>query len=486
MDWEAWWTLGLTAATLALPFVMLFIVPRDRKPSSAIAWLLVIAILPWVGLVLFLILGNPRLPRDRRRRQLEMEQIFGEVVSQSLEDPRAQPWIRGVLPDSYTGLGKMGSRLGVLPPFGGNRVEVLSDYSGTIADIAKAIRQAQRFVHLQYYILAQDDTTEPVIQAMEDAARRGVTVRVLMDHLGSRGYPGYGALKRRLRTAGAQVELMLPFDPLRGKMARPDLRNHRKIVVVDGDVGYIGSQNMIGSGYVTRRGATPQYEYLDLVARVRGPLVQQLDAVFFTDWHAETGKQSFMPPAVQPQEGTTVGQVLPSGPGHTTEANLRVFNALLYRARQRIVIVTAYFVPDETLMMALTTAAQRGVRVSIITPERGNQMVLRHAQRSFYGDLLRAGVRIFLHPRPWNLHTKTISIDDDACVIGSSNLDIRSFQLNLEVSLLCYGAEVVRPLRAVEDAYIAQCREIDLGEWEGLSAPSRLLDNLARLTSSLQ
>lgn len=486
MDWRTSLALAYYVASLAMPFLMLFVVPRDRKPSSAIAWLLVIAILSWLGLFLFLVLGNPRLPRQRRRRHREMKALLRSAIHEAREDPEAAPWIDADVPERYAGVATMGDRLGALPAFGGNDVQVLSDYEATFRDIAAAIDRAERFVHVQYYILTQDLATEAVITAMERAAKRGVQVRVLMDHLGSRGFYGASYLRRRLLDQGIAVHRMLPFEPWRGRIGRPDLRNHRKIVVVDGDVGYVGSQNLVEPAYRKRAWQRARYEYRDIVARVRGPIVQQLDAIFRMDWYAEAGTRIPDAPLAQTMAGDVVAQVIPSGPGHEGENNLRIFNALLYRARHRIVVVNAYFVPDETLMMALTGAALRGVEVHLITPERGNQILLRHAQRSFYGDLLRAGVHVHLHPRPWNLHSKTIRIDDDAVVIGSSNLDIRSFELNLEVSLLCFGGQVCQDLRAVEDAYIAESRELTLHEWERLSAPRRLLDNIARLTSSLQ
>ncbi|MGB0652466.1 MAG: cardiolipin synthase [Thermoplasmatota archaeon] len=485
MDIPAWLALALSAATLAVPFVMLFFVPRGRRPGSAIAWLLVIALLPWFGLAVYLILGNPRLPRQRRERQRAMEAEVRAAVEAARSDPAASTWIGAGLTGDAASIAALAESLGGLPAVAGNRIDVLSDYDAMIASIAQDIDDAQRFVHLQYYILAMDDATEPVHAAMERAASRGVTVRVLLDHIGSRGYAAHRAMLRRFDEAGIQWRHMLPFQPLRGRIGRPDLRNHRKIVVVDGRIAYVGSQNMIERAYRKRPSHAVKHQYLEIVARVGGPTVQQLDAVFRMDWMAETGETLTETPGRVHQDGTAVAQVLPGGPGHPVEENLRVFNSLLYHAQERIVIVNAYFVPDETLMMAITTAAQRGVHVDFITPAKGNQVILAHAQRSFYEDLLAAGVHIHLHPKPWNLHSKTMTIDDDIAVIGSSNLDIRSFELNLEASLLCYDEGVVRDLRALEATYMAQSTLLKPGDLR-LHAGQRLVDNLARLTSSLQ
>ena len=464
---------------------MLFFVPRGRRPGSAIAWLLVIALLPWIGLAVYLILANPRLPRQRRQRQHTMEQQIRDSVRAARQDHGAKGWIGNELTGDAASVSNLAETLGGFPAFAGNDVEVMSGNDETIARIAADIDASQRFVHLQYYILAMDAATEPIHSAMERAADRGITVRVLLDHIGSRGYGAHKAMLRRFDAAGISWRHMLPFQPLRGRIGRPDLRNHRKIVVIDGHAAYVGSQNMIEREYRKHPRDSVKHQYLEIVARVGGPVVQQLDAVFRTDWMAETGDDLAEPPGQPEQLGSTVAQVLPSGPGHAAEENLRVFNSLIYHARERVVIVNAYFVPDETLMMAITSAAQRGVQVDFITPEKGNQVILAHAQRSFYEPLLEAGVRIHLHPKPWNLHSKTMSIDDDIAVIGSSNLDIRSFELNLEASLLCYDEQVVADLRAIEDGYMAQSRRLEPKDLQ-LHAGQRLVDNLARLTSSLQ
>lgn len=484
MDWAAWWALGLYFATLLLPFVMLFVVPGGRKPSSAIAWLLIIAILPWVGFVLFLVLAHPRLPRQRRRRLREMQKRLDRSMEETLEDPSV-PWLASSL-DEHADIAAMSERLGALPPFSGNQVEVLSDYGDIIGRMVADIDAASRFVHVQSYIFARDEATRPLLEGLRRARERDVAVRVLLDHIGSNGFAGHRALLRELRQADVKAAYMLPFIPWQGRISRPDLRNHRKILVTDGDVGYVGSLNLVDRHYRKLPEERIRYEYLEVMARVRGPVVQQLDAVFRGDWYAETGRHIEDRPVAQVMAGESLAQVLPSGPGHPPESNLRVFNALLYSAKNRIVIVNAYFVPDETLMMALTSAAQRGVEVHIITPEKGNQFILRLAQRSFYAELLQAGVHIHLHPRPWNLHSKTITIDDEACIIGSSNLDIRSFQLNLEVSLICYDPEVVAAMRAVEDTYLQQSRHLTLEAWKRTNPIHRGLQNVARLTSAIQ
>jgi cardiolipin synthase len=226
---------------------------------------------------------------------------------------------------------------------------------------------------------------------------------------------------------------------------------------------------------------------------VSGPIVHQLNAAFLTDWYAETGMMPdpiTMPEIyahVAPQiAGNTVCQVLPSGPGFEHDNNLKLFVALFHGARRTITIANPYVVPDEALMTALTSAAQRGVNVRLLVSEIGDQFLVYHAQRSYYEQLLAAGVQIYRYRSPVLLHSKYLSIDDDIAVIGSSNMDIRSFQLNLEVTLVCYDTCVVAELQQLFAEYLGHARAINLGEWQTRPLMTKLCDNLARLTAALQ
>ncbi|MGB1585551.1 MAG: cardiolipin synthase [Thermoplasmatota archaeon] len=476
MDWQVWLSYGVT---IGIPLVMLFIVPRNREPGSAIAWLLIIALLPLVGLVIFWILGNPKLPRRRRRKQAEVDEILRAAVRNARE--------HGEVPDVgiHQDLAQLMERLGGLPPTQGNAVEVYEAYHHPLEAMVDAVNAAQRYVHVQYYILAMDATTEPVIAALERAAKRGVAVRVLFDHIGSRAYPRHAQMLRRFDEANIRWRRMLPVLPWRGAFARPDLRNHRKIVVVDGHTAFAGSQNLIDRSYLVPKNRRKGIQYQEVVFQVQGPAAASLDVVFRTDWMAETDEH--LDEVIETATpGSVICQVLPSGPAHEHENNLIVFNQLAYRAKQRLTLINPYFVPDSSFVAALTTAAQRGVRVQLITCAEGDHKLLDHAQRSYYERLLRAGVHIALYPAPELLHSKTLTIDDDLAIIGSSNLDMRSFHLNMEVTTLFYGAQVNQAVRAIETSYLAKCTEIELGEWMRRPLPGQVLDSVARLTAHLQ
>ncbi|CAA9355617.1 MAG: Cardiolipin synthetase [uncultured Chloroflexia bacterium] len=341
---------------------------------------------------------------------------------------------------------------------------------------------AEHYVHVLYYIIADDDTGRIVMDAVLRAAKRGVRCRVLYDALGSRRY--LGTLVKELKAAGVDVCPALPLKLFGEERRRPDLRNHRKIVVVDGKIGYTGSQNLVDPVY------KPGVVYEELVARVQGPVAGQLDAVFLSDLYSETNVRA-------PQEETPNGtlapercgdapcQVLPSGPAFDTDNIAVLFTTLLYHAERRAVLITPYFIPSESLLRALQNAALRGVEVHLIVSEQGDQFLVSRAQRSYYEEMLAAGVKIHaVHP-PTFIHAKHLSIDDDIAVIGSSNFDVRSFQLNLEIVLLVYSADVVKKQRQIEESYLARADEIMLDAWLLRPRFQQFVENSCRLVSAL-
>src|SRR6266851_5413156 len=416
-------------------FVMLFIIPVNRKPSSAIAWLLLIFLLPFLGLLIFLLIGSPKLPKHRRAQQRTMNAFIRQTVAEAAQLPEQDRMLAPQIPARYEPFVRLNANLGNLPAFAGNAVELLPGYQAAFERIALDVDHAQHFVHLEYFSLSRDKETERVFTALERAVSRGVKVRVLMDHLGSRKYPNFKETRARLEAAGIEQHLALPLHFPGAQFTRPDLRNHRKIVVIDGTVGFTGSQNLIKRNYFRK----DAIYYDELVARVSGPVVAQLEAAFITDWYAETdillNRQAAPETTLALQAcGDMLCQVLPSGSGFENENNLRLFTSLIHAAQRTLVITK----------------------------------------------------KIYWYPAPVLLHAKHISIDDDIAVIGSSNLDIRSFQLNLEVTLVCSDARVVAEMRRIEEGYLHKSRPVLLGDWQTRSAREKLFENISRLTAALQ
>ncbi|QYF75506.1 cardiolipin synthase [Cryobacterium sp. PAMC25264] len=468
----------------AIRVVAIIVVPRNRRPTSGMAWLLAIFLIPYFGALLFLLIGFRTLPKKRVEKQAEINQFILDSTAGMERVTREHPW-----PGWLESVVELNRNLGAMPLVGDNRAHLHGNYEETLAAMAADIDRATKYVHVEFYILSLDDTTAGFFDAMENAVKRGVTVRVLMDHIQSARKPGFKQTKRRLTDSGVKWELMLPLQPFKGKWQRPDLRNHRKLVIVDGRVGFMGSQNVIDRTYNMKSNIRRGLKWKDLMVRLEGPIVSGLNAIFITDWYSETNE--LLTRDIEPVHPEDVSdpidcQVVPSGPGFVGENNLRLFLALLYYAQERIVITSPYFVPDESIMYAITTAVQRGLHVELFVSEIGDQALVYHAQRSYYEELLRAGVKIYMYKAPYVLHAKHFTIDDDVAVIGSSNMDMRSFSLNFEVSLMVRGHSFVEALREVEDGYRADSRELTLDEWMKQPLRSTILDNLARLTSAVQ
>lgn len=470
----------------ALKIAAIGTIPENRNPSSSSAWLLLILFVPIIGFPLYWVLGSRWVKGRRRDVQNRANQLVADMTS---EYPDLPPGV-----DSTAGLASivhMNRNLTGMPAVTGVNHGLFDDTDELVAAMVDAVASATRYVHVQFYILNLDDTTSPLIDELAEASARGVRVRVLADHMGSRKYPGWKALQRRLADAGIEMHLMLPIQPLRGSWRRPDLRNHRKLLVVDGETAFVGSHNLIHPAYGSAKNVAAGREWHDLSMQVTGDVVQQIEAVFAMDWFIESGERLGVeadfskeaPPA--PGGPANVFQLVPSGPGYPTEPNLRMFTSLIHLATREVSIVSPYFVPDEALLGAITSAAIRGVDVELYVGEESDQFLVGHAQRSFYHALLDAGVRIFLYPAPLVLHSKYLTVDDEIGVIGSSNMDYRSFALNFETMLLGFGGDLVGQLQAHSARYRSVSAELTLEEWLEQPWYRRYVDNVARLAAAV-
>lgn len=476
------WTVLLLLAHLVVIFTTATSVSANRKPSSALAWLLVVLFVPLLGVIAYLLIGTAKLPADRRAKQQRVtDQILARTPGDLDRLVHSSPW-----PDWLPTVVQLNRTLGSLPMLPNNRVELISEYEEMIAAMAADIDRAEQYVHVEFFILTHDQTTEPFFDALARARRRGVTVRVLVDHLSALTYPYRRRTARVLAAMGAELKMMLPISPIRSGR-RLDLRNHRKLVVVDGRIGHTGSMNMIAEHYHKKKALRRGLHWHELMMRMEGPVVRELDAVFVTDWYSETDE--LLPLDYSPVPATASelldAQVLPSGPSFDNDNNLKLFATAIHNARRRISITSPYFVPDETIQKAMVTAAARGLEVELFVAEISDQFMVFHAQRSYYEELLRAGVRIYLYRAPTVLHAKHLSIDDDVAIIGTSNMDNRSLSLHMELMVLLVGGSVVADLRTVQDGYRANSRELTLTEWLQRPYREKWLDNLMRLTSAL-
>ena len=480
------WSLAVLVHA-AIVITALIFIPRGRKPTAAMAWILLIVVLPGIGVVLYLVIGNYRLPQKRRAEQARIDEIIRSRVDAGALDETDAAW-----PRWFQRVVQQNQTLTALPASSGNEATLLPDYQESIDAMTAEVDTAVDFVHIEFFIVGWDDTTRGFFAAMERAVARGVTVRLLADYVATKKVADSEKMLAELDRIGVKWAWMLPVEPFKGKYQRPDLRNHRKIVVVDGRVAFMGSQNLIARHYDSPKNIKRGLKWQELMTRLTGPVVASVNTVFLSDWLIETGEDlsatAQVPPSQLPVSTAPDAlqcQVVPSGPGYDTENNLRLFLSLIYGATEKVILTSPYFVPDEAMVYAITSACQRGLEVQLFVSEIGDQFMVWHAQRSYYQVLLEAGVRIFLYPAPFILHSKHFSIDDDIAVIGSSNMDIRSFSLNSEVSLMVRGESFVAGMREVEQAYRDAGRELTLEEWRREPAKATFLDGLMRLTSAL-
>ncbi|CTP92545.1 cardiolipin synthase [Xanthomonas translucens pv. poae] len=465
---EGTWLLALD---WLIRLVALLWIPARTTPGAARSWLLLVGFVPVLGLPLYLLLGHPWLSRERIQRQAQASQVIREqqVPLTALRwTPPADTAIAEVVP--------LIERQGDFMPTHGNTVELLDRYADSLQALIDDIDAAVERVHLLYYLMFDDAVGDAVVAALLRAAGRGVRCRLLLDARG--GKRGLRRYRKRLRAAGVEVQALLPGGLRWRRSGRMDLRNHRKIAVIDNRVGYTGSQNLAAAEFV--RG----HPNRELVVRLQGPVVGHLEAVFASDWFIETGQRLRVADGTAVHGADTATQLLPSGPAYPFENARDAVNALIHLARRRIVMVTPYFVPDEATLSALRIAALSGVDVQLILSESSNQRLTAWAQEAYYDELLRSGVKIALY-RPCFLHAKHLSVDEGIALVGSINLDIRSFALNAEIGVLCYCAEVVQRLRAVEADYLADARALSLQDWRKRPTWRRSREGIARLADAL-
>lgn len=459
-------------ALLLVPMVLL----RKKEPAATFAWILVLLFVPVVGPVLFWYLGRDRIRRPLRDRVIvnaPMREKLEDRISDRFPSQRAEEeQIIARQPEEQRGVMRLASGLSRSDIRAGNEVSVLVGTEATYAAMLDAIAHARDHIHIEYYIFRPDKTGRVFLAALEAAAKRGVRVRLLYDGFGS---VGLGPACRALKQAGGHARPFFPLDPIR-RAATINLRNHRKLMVIDGSLGFCGGIN-IGDLFVPWR---------DLHFRVVGPAAADLQRIFVEDWYF-AARQDLSSPAFFPElprTGGSIVQVVESGPDERVESVHRVLFSAIASARRTVWIATPYFVPDRAILVALQTAAMRGIDVKLIVPRESNHRVTFHAGRSFYDELLSAGVHIHEYVGGM-LHTKAMVVDGRFATVGSANLDVRSFRLNFELALLLYDHEIVTNLARILEEDLAKSEQVNLSVWRQRPLHTRIKEGLGRLFSPL-
>jgi cardiolipin synthase A/B len=458
------------------------VVKRRLPVGVSLAWLSVILVLPYVGAVLYLLVGEYRLGPRRARRSLAYKQSRSSASHKGIAhklDPTA-------LPPEAGAIAQLASTTLDAQVLSGNRLQLLDNADTAFPVLIADIEQAKRTCFLEFYIWSNGGVADKVGEALIRAAQRGVKCLVLVDAMGSKGFLRSQQAKE-MRQNGVRVEAAMQAGLLRLLLVRPDLRMHRKIGLIDGQFGYTGSLNLADPLYFKKEAGVGQW--VDALVRVEGPAVDEMAEVFREDWYLETGdlledQLLLNKQTSEHQPGNARVQVMPTGPDEHVEAIEQVVLMALYCAKREVVLTTPYFVPSESLLTALLSAASRGVSVTLIVPAKVDSKLVKFASRANQTDLLKAGIHVAQF-KGGLLHTKSITVDDTISLFGSLNLDPRSFRLDLEITLGIYDAEFTSSLRRLQQVYLDKSDFLDLPTCKARTSLELFAEDTTRLVGPI-
>ena len=476
----------LAAAQILLVLGISIRVIMNRPATGvALAWLLIVALIPYFGAAAYLMIGERRISPRRMARlsqlRLDYRALTDITVKEGLTDV---DWSRH-LPAARS-MNTLGTNTARSLTFAGNEMELISDTQQILQGITQDIDDAQTSILMEFYIWHEGGTANEVVEALIRAANRGVYCIVLVDALGASAW-WRSKQPHLLREAGVEIKPALPVGVFRSFVGRTDLRLHRKIVVIDGEVGWTGSMNLVDPRYFKQEGGYG--EWVDAMVRIQGTAVIPLAAIMIGDWVIETGAdvrevgKSAGIRLLEPKGPADI-QVIPSGPGIEGNGLLKMMHAMINNAQHEVILTTPYLVPDDSLLWSLRGAVGRGVKVSIVVPKKVDSFLTRHASNSYYDGLLHHGMKIYLY-HDGLLHTKSIVADGEISMFGTVNLDMRSLWLNHEVSLFVYDKLFAKELEALQRTYIENSTCLDPQEWSKRSVVTKFLENTMRLMSPL-
>lgn len=466
---------------------------RQRTYSVSFAWLVVILLFPFVGSFIYLLFGENRLS-DRRLNFISKSQDHYQNWLRTLTKRAPVSWQTNH-PEREP-IHRQAMNLIGIPALDGNKIELISTPHAIIHSIIADINNAETTCHLQFYIWQNGGAVDKVNQALINASKRGVKCRLLLDDIGSREFLR-SKRRKELEESGVRVIASLKAGLFKMIFSRIDIRNHRKIVVIDGKIAYTGSQNMVDPHFFKQNEGVGRW--IDLMVRLQGPVVEAIGGTFMSDWLLETDPYPETGRSLQDDisqlrtiadivpckpAGSTAIQLVPSGPGFAKDTIHSLLLTTIYAARSELTLTTPYFVPDEALLTALRSAAERGVKVKLIVPAKNDSKLVEYASRARYESLSRAGVDIFLF-KGGLLHSKTISVDDDFTLFGSVNLDMRSFWLNFETTLFIYNKDFSKLIRQTQENYIRNSTQLDLEQHLLRSRFERFKENAVLLIGPL-
>ena len=486
MDYFFSWLAG--AIYLMCSALMAFNVIMKRRPVGvSLAWLVLLIALPIAGFIFYLLFGSPRLGA-RRLKVIEKLKPDYKAWSDHLVQLIQERKPSGKTAIRHKGIYRLAEQTILTPSLPDNRLRLFDQSDHMIAGMLADIRSAQSSIIIEMYIWEPEGRVYEIAEEMIAAAQRGVNCLVVLDAVGSRNLLNSHWIKR-FRSAGMIVHSAMPVGPLRMLVERIDMRNHRKILVVDDKIAWTGSFNLVDPHYFKRDARVG--EWVDAMVRIEGVAAQVLSAIVAWDKTLET--KSDTPPfkltqtlPVYPVSDAPVADmhVLPSGPGSDRELLHQVLLSAIYEAEEELLISTPYFIPDEALLTALKSAAMRSVTVKLLVPEKNDSIMVHHASRAYYEELLISGVEIHQF-KGGLLHTKCALIDRSTVLFGTVNLDMRSVWLNFEVTLIIYGDEFGEHIDQLMASYLHNAESVPLSQWKARAFRQKLLENTMQLLSPL-
>jgi cardiolipin synthase len=457
------------------------LISARRPVGVAFAWFLIVIILPIIGISLYILIGERPVGRKLTRKIVRMNREY-EAITEAMRQEYMPD--REKLPAEGRALSLLAESRNGSPVVAGNKIELHTESLKILQNFIAEINQAQKSLHLEFYIWALGGDADRVGEALIAAAKRGVACRVLLDSLGSKDW-FKSSWPKRFRKAGIQVTEALPIQVGRFQFRRADLRLHRKIFVIDGAIVWTGSMNMVDPR--TFKQDSGVGEWVDAMVRIEGPVAAQFELTFAFDWSVDNPSIKHFndrePPA-SPHEGAALAQEFSSGPVYRDDILYQVLLSAIMDAREELTITTPYFGPDDGLIQALMAAAGRGVKVTLIVPKLNDSTLVAWSSRSFYADLMSAGVKI-AEFHGGLLHTKSLLIDKRVAIFGSVNFDQRSLRLNFEISLIVYNEDFCKKLEKLIDSYLTQSDLVDPKQWAKRPRWHHYLENAAHLASPL-
>ena len=465
--------LALLHVTVQIALVIRVLLRPHREPASRIAWILVILAVPVVGVIAYLLLGETNVGRRRVER---MRTVIGQMPSVTDASGANDPDIRPNPTNQYEHLFRVATTINGFTPLGGNSAHLMEDSNATIDSMVDDIDNANDHVHLIVYIWLTDNNGRKIAEALVRAAKRGVTCRAMADGLGSRDTIK-SEVWRDMRAAGVKLATALPIgNPLiRALKGRIDLRNHRKILVIDNAITYCGSQNCADPEFLVKAKYAP---WVDAVMRFEGPIARQNQFLFASDWMEQVDENldEYLHNPIESSGPGFTAQAFGTGPTVRFSAMPEMFETLMYAAREEMVITSPYYVPTESMQNALCASARRGVDTRIVFPARNDSWIVAAASRSYYAELLNAGVQIYEYSGGL-LHTKSLTLDKQVTLIGSANMDRRSFDLNYENNILLVDTDLTADMRNRQDEYISSSAQVSRQMVEAWPIHRRLWNN---------